>query len=258
MPGSLAARRAGKPLAGGWRGVVVMLKGDLDWYWKVLGVPRDACGLCDANAPGRTWSAWMSVENMQPKLPTRHPLFAQPSYLTLWQVCPDLMHSKHLGVDQYVAGSVLALLTCGGMPAQFQAACDSVLEDIKAACSRHGARSLASLKPSMFLSDVKQPWAHYPRLKAKAAETKHLMPALRDVWQARAEDTEIDSNIARCLDMSCRIDSIIDACPRFALPTDKDFFWHSGVGGESGVGWAFRQARCKTLSSDALRNPRAA
>ena len=164
VPGSLAARRAGKPLAGGWRGVVVMLKGDLDWYWKVLGVPRDACGLCDANAPGRTWSdlrpssaAWMSVENTQPKLLTRHPLFAQPSYLTLWQVYPDLMHSKYLGVDQYVAGSVLALLTCGGLPAQFQAACDSVLEDIKAACSRHGARSLASLKPSMFLSDVKQP-----------------------------------------------------------------------------------------------------
>ncbi|CAJ1408961.1 unnamed protein product, partial [Effrenium voratum] len=154
----------------------------------------------------------MSVENMQPKVPIRHPLFAEPSYLTLWQVCPDLMHSKHLGVDQYVAGSVLALLTCGGLPAQFQAACDSVLEDIKAACSRHGARSLASLKPSMCLSDVKQPWAHYPRLKAKAAETKHLMPALRD-------DTKINSNIAR-LDMSCRIDSIIDACPRFALPTD--------------------------------------
>lgn len=30
--------------------------------------------------------------------------------LTILNVIPDLMHVKHLGVDQYVYGSVLALL----------------------------------------------------------------------------------------------------------------------------------------------------
>ena len=59
----------------------------------------------------------------------------------------------------------------------------------------HGSFSLKlPIQRSMFLNG-REPYLHFPKLKAKAAETKHLIPALATVWlQFMDNDSEAPSN----------------------------------------------------------------
>ena len=113
---TLAARVAGTPLAGGWKGVPLCIRGDLDFVLKGLrGANYNSnspCSLCACNDGSIPWN------DLRPSaLWRRHhrvlrspcPLFSD-NFLHLGRLAPDWMHSKHLGTDAYLAGSVLTLL----------------------------------------------------------------------------------------------------------------------------------------------------
>ena len=116
QPNSPNARRANTWLAAGYRGLAVCIKGDLDFILKGLDGPnynsREPCSLCECNDTTIPWMDQRSRAAWR-----RHPrvwqspsaLFAEDA-LHLGRICPDFMHSKHLGSDCYLLGSVFTIL----------------------------------------------------------------------------------------------------------------------------------------------------
>ena len=131
--GSKERRRALQPLAAGKFGVIVAIRGDLDWYNKCLRLNHygsaHPCYACPANCvegdPLR-WtefrvahSQWMaevfSNAEWRESNPEPHPLLDLPGTgIQTAQV--DWLHTKHLGVDAYMYGSILYLLIFEVLP----------------------------------------------------------------------------------------------------------------------------------------------
>ena len=122
--GSPERARAGQALAGGFRGVLWVLRGDLDFFSNSLGLEHfhsnTPCFLCRANQSDVPWTdprpnaAWRSTtwgkDDWRAAHPNPHPVFSIPG-VSIFNVAADLMHSKHLGTDQHFYGSVCKLLT---------------------------------------------------------------------------------------------------------------------------------------------------
>ena len=119
---TLEYQNRGTPLAEGWSGVVFVLRADLDFFSNHfhLNSPgsNSPCALCraDRSTDGCPWTdcrscaswratTWKANEWLAEN-PTCHAFFRMAgSGLDL--VYPDLMHVKHLGVDQLILGSSL-------------------------------------------------------------------------------------------------------------------------------------------------------
>ena len=123
---SVAFQKASQPLAGGYYGVLWILKGDLEHMTKAYGLanPRrvaNPCSLCQANGTTRPWtdgrinvaawvpSIWAPNEWLDAH-PDRNILFHLPG-VSVTSYIPDVMHALHLGAYQYAFGSVLQYLT---------------------------------------------------------------------------------------------------------------------------------------------------
>ena len=100
--------------ADGWRGIALALRGDLDFIVKSLGGPNygsgEPCSLCAATAGN-----WMDLRvtapwRQQNRIFQSSCSLFEDGGLNLGRLLPDWMHSKHLGSDAYLAGSVLTLL----------------------------------------------------------------------------------------------------------------------------------------------------
>ena len=115
-------------------------------------------------------SLWSS-DDWVPAHPSVPAIFDLPD-VDLHSISPDWMHTKHLGVDQYLFGSVLMLLTHNvdggrmltGSPQENLAA---VWNDIK---STRG--TFSDLRLSMFVPAPE----HFPCLKGRAAEVRNFGP----------------------------------------------------------------------------------
>ena len=126
-PGSPEGKRAGRYFAGGYRAVLFVIRGDLDYFAKCLQLNHygslHPCCRCPANSTEGdplcwtdfrpTHSQWMQEQwdpdDWNEAHPGRHQIFHIPS-VTIRCVYMDWLHVKHLGVDQYAYGSVLWLL----------------------------------------------------------------------------------------------------------------------------------------------------
>ena len=130
------ALRSGTPLAGGYKGCLWSIIGDLDYLVSVLGLPNfnsaRPCSLCRCSLAGaNSWSNFTPAAAWRTQCWTHRawkrwdsrskcPLF-DLNFVSALSVHLDYMHCKYLGVDQYTYGSVLALLCCkvmGGSPLQ--------------------------------------------------------------------------------------------------------------------------------------------
>ena len=121
--GSMEHKRANRPLAGGYFGVVLNLKGDLKYYAERLRLPwfssNDPCAFCRCNASTRPWTDFRAAAiwrttTWEPRaweaaFPGRHDIF-KVAGININAVSADLMHVKHMGTDAYFFGSVLAYL----------------------------------------------------------------------------------------------------------------------------------------------------
>ncbi len=123
--GTTDHKRAGTPLAGGWYATLWSLRGDLEYFATTLGLPHPSslqpCILCKATTTTLPWSDFR--QNTAPWLatvwdrtaweldhPERHPVFHLPG-VSILSVCPDFLHTKHLGTDCYFYGSVLKFMS---------------------------------------------------------------------------------------------------------------------------------------------------
>ena len=188
----IAGGRTG-PLAGGYYATMWTLQGDLDYFAKNLHLENcnshTPCMLCEANTTDTPWTAvnpdsaeWMtalwSSDDWGPAHVSVPPIFDLPD-VGLHAICPDWMHCKHLGVDQYLFGSVLMLLThqVGGsriLDGEPAANLAKIWKDIQ---PTNG--TFSDLRLSMYVPTAE----HFPVLKGRAAEIRNFGTPLLKVWE---------------------------------------------------------------------------
>ena len=135
-PSSEDAQRAGQPLAGGYCGVLWIMRCDLEHAHKAYalpfhGRPSNPCALCSANDSDRPWTdarpegaLWTHTiwtnEQWHDKYDTIHKFFKLPGMGVLAFI-PDIMHTLHLGCYCWIFGSILKFCTHHIMPGSCQA-----------------------------------------------------------------------------------------------------------------------------------------
>jgi hypothetical protein len=231
---------AGTPLAEGWFAAVWVLRGDLEYFWQTLRLEHpnsnSPCVLCRCNTTtvpwtdfrrGTGWEAhvWQPAAWLHAR-PGRHQLFRLPG-ISVCSVVPDLMHTKHLGVDAYVYGSCLSWLVRFVLPGDANDNLQVVTEMLKRAYRElHSASRFGTLRFSMFESAD-----HFPKLKGKANELRHLGPALLKVVEGVMDSADRTHRQVRlALRCSCRLEALLDEHDRaFKLPPAAAAEWESAV-----------------------------
>jgi hypothetical protein len=178
-----------KWLAGGWKGVLWCLKGDLEYFALSLGLEhfssKTPCFLCPCNSSDCPWTdvrpdqaKWVSKvwdKCTWPSGPAngRHPVFDIPG-MTITNVLPDLLHVKHLGTDSWFYGSVLTLLVKQMLPGTISVNFDQVWQDLRANFSTMGTPCrYTSMKESMFIASN-----GFPKLKGTGSQMRYLVKPL--------------------------------------------------------------------------------
>ena len=149
QPGTPEFAKAGTPLAGGYRGTLFIMRGDLEYFSNTLGLEHfgslSPCFLCRANCSNDDipWAdcranraKWMSTcwsnVDWEAAKPNRHRIFRDVPGVSISTVIPDIMHTKHLGSDSYFYGSVLKLLVCDILTGNKEDNLNQVFSEIKA------------------------------------------------------------------------------------------------------------------------------
>ena len=132
QPGTPEHKRANTWLADGWCGVLFALTGDLDYLHGMLGCPNASlvsgpCVWCQCAGTGEnTWcdfrqggpwrmTRWSPQEWRLWENRNRLSLLTLPG-ASCWTIHYDWLHCKYLGMDQYIFGSVMAVLVNYVMP----------------------------------------------------------------------------------------------------------------------------------------------
>ena len=199
--GSHEAMVALQPLAGNFFAAPWLLKADLDWLAKLMGLNHwgcneDPCMFCKADrreqpfsdfTPTAAWkgTVWNS-QQWKEQHPGRHKFFTFRG-CGIHSVSCDLLHIVSLGVVHHIAGNVLKVLvwqTPWPRGTTLKERLLTIWGCIKEWYSLYKAPSrLGKLKWSMFLPDPGAPHQHYPLLhRVKAKEAEYLVRALQWVW----------------------------------------------------------------------------
>ena len=124
-------QKKGQDLADGYCGVILLLKADLEFLASHFQLNHTSsnfpCCLCkaDRQMTSRPWTdcrlqaAWRETswtkDSWDAEHPDCHPFFRMCDN-GIDMVYPDLMHSKHLGTDQVLLGSILSWLSKSFLP----------------------------------------------------------------------------------------------------------------------------------------------
>ena len=218
--------KAGKPLAGGFYAALWVTKADLDFYANSMSLEsvgaRDRCIKCRGNTTTIPWtevhperSAWLAERWTAPAWAAAHPnvpkIFTLPG-VTIDTVCIDWMHCKHLGVDSYMFGSALMMLThpVQGhqmMPASPADNMQSLWCDLKRYSREMSIEGgFGEIRTSMFL-----PAERFPMLKGKAGEIKALGRPLLKAWELKMSRGNKQHRLVRlALQSSVDLEVILD------------------------------------------------
>ena len=219
-----------QPLAGGMYATLFIIKADLDFIHKELGLPHygsaQPCALCEANSTTLPWTdcrpglhAWSGTIYSNPQWKASHPdahaLFSLTGVGTQ-NFIPDLLHTKHLGTDQWFYGSVLQFMVRHMMTESPEENLDSIWKDVKQVYKDMKIfDQFQSLKLSMFENH-----RAFPKLKGKGAELRHFgQPLLHAFTKRMTSGNKQHRQIKLALEMSVKIEHIMDAySSSYALP----------------------------------------
>ena len=221
--GTIDKEMAGKDLAKGWRGVLWLLRGDLDYYSKSLLLPNVGsnapCCYCPADVGECPWSDFSATSSWSQAVytktscpPLKSTLFRAPLGLSILSVGVDYLHVKLLGTDQYIYGSVVWLMVYGaGLPQnRAEERMTQLWNDMKAWLKEDRRRDcFNNLTLSMFC-DPAAPKKTFPKLKGKAIELREFGPCLLESWRATMTEGDYQHRQIRLLlRTSCQIDLMI-------------------------------------------------
>ena len=219
---------AGQPLAGGYFGVVWLIKGDLDYVANYLHLrhyaANEPCDLCPCHkTKDATWwpsnfgatSSWIpriytasDWKNLYPESP--HWIF-ELEHVTNLNLEPDELHVMHLGTSMYLLGSVLWMFVYQIFRSSAATNMNVLWIEIVAAYrelrppSQYTNINLASF------CNPQQPAAHYPKLKGKGAEVKALVPVMRSILAKHMDPcSDEHRHMAAALHHQCEAQDIID------------------------------------------------
>lgn len=227
-PTSAEGILAGQDLAAGFKCILYIQKSDLDHLAKPLGLrhysanmPCDLCP-CDKAADASLWPSnffdgsawthasytadeWRALYDEAPSWPFRL------GHMTQLNVEPEELHVIWLGTAQWTAGSVLWMLVFRLMP---HAASENMALLWAQICSAYRDLDISvqynNLNIGSF-TDPQKPHAHFPKLKGKGAEVKHLSAVLCRVWEHNMDGTNDEHKlVADMLDDQFAFQQIID------------------------------------------------
>jgi hypothetical protein len=218
-----------KYLAGGWRGVLWCLKGDLEYFANSLHLEHfgshTPCFLCGCNSTDYPWTdcrpqaRWLTrlwSPNSWPKRHLRHGTILDLAGLTITNVMPDVMHVKHLGTDCWFYGSVIALLCQKILGGSFAENLERIWADIyRCYLEMDIPCRFSTLKDTMFVSS-----SGFPKLKGSAAAVRHIGKPLLHTFEQHMDPSNDDRRrILLGLRMSTRFEDILsDSSHLFKLP----------------------------------------
>ena len=221
-PRSKDALRSGKPLAGGFKACLWAFIGDLDYFVSILGLPnfnsQRPCSLCRCSLSGvNTWSDFKETAQWRHQIwdmatwklwpgRTKCPLLNLP-FTSALSVALDWMHSKYLGVDQYVYGSILALLTVQIMPNDPQANLNRIWSDIVSYYRTHNTKVRYRYlnKLTMYLRK-----SGTPKLRGKAGEIRYLAHPMLYIWNKHmGAESAVNLQIRALLKQSCVLEDLL-------------------------------------------------
>ena len=223
-----------------------ILRCDLDWVTKRLklesyrALAAGPCCMCPAR--GRLpllWSdlrptaAWIGQIYTRASWPLAHPnpirLFTDVPGMTILAFTADLMHTKHMGTDMYLVGSVLYVLCFlimhGADPAENLRLIEERVQRWNAANPRRS--TFNNLVLTMFVQ--KDAERHCTKkMKGRAIDIRHFVPCLSSIWDAMWDAGEIDNTVMAyrqirlALRLSTRLEDIMDVnVGLYKLPADQ-------------------------------------
>lgn len=249
--GSADHERAGKHLAEGFYGVVFTIRGDLEHMAKGFGMPwphaASPCALCKGNSSDTPWTdpapcaLWRATtwDNMtwQANHPHGHPMFTQVPGVGITSFVPDVMHVFHLGIYQYLFGSVLKYLVyeamVGSRNHNLQQLWGMIQDGYKAQCVDEGLCKFSQshryvvfaphhcvnhhqhvqvfqtkykyneLSMSMFVG------TDFPKLKGKAAEIRGLTYPLCKIVETLLGDSQLHRWMKKVMLAATQIEQIL-------------------------------------------------
>ena len=234
---SIDFQRRGEPVAGGYKLVVWVIKGDMDFNVNHFELPghwnsnnpctscscvRDDEHLNDPSIPpspmrwndfskGAMWKGHvfqdMTIYNAHCALLGKavhkiyRPLEENGLGVHIKSQYMDTLHVVDLGVAKHVGGNVLWLLCftdiLTGTPEENMA---QIWGEVQKHYKDRQTASQFSLLDISSFCDPKKPRSDFPLLKGKGAEVRHLMPILQTIWHQFARDTQYERFVGHVLD----------------------------------------------------------
>ena len=199
-PLSAEGQLAGTDLADGWCAAIYLMKSDLDFLAKSLGLrhysANEFCDLCPCNVAGEP-GLWPS--NFGPDSRWIHALFSVEEWRALYpnvphwlfllvhvsqhNVEPDELHIIWMGTAAWCNGSVLWMLVFRVMPKSAVENMQDLWAQITQCYSEFGTSSQYTNLTIGSFCDPAKPSGHYPKLKGRGAEVKGLSAVLCRVWE---------------------------------------------------------------------------
>ena len=217
-------RKAGLPLAGGYRACLIQLCGDLDYFQKWFQIPVSTnhskpCCQCRATFRGKTsWldnrvgSEWqnslLTNRNWKEHWQSKSQLFLLPG-ITCWSVALDLMHNLYLGWLQFLYGSIMFLLVFHILPGEPLANLKQIGAFIKE--FQKGDNSRQKFRPRLDKLSMFQKAKGFPKLKGRAADIRGLDKAMLACWEYHLDSgNQQHLQISALLQLNVEVRDVLD------------------------------------------------
>jgi hypothetical protein len=219
---------AGRAICDGYFGYLLQFRADADFLYNSLGLPghwssNHPCHSCSCDkvpnsptnyltfGPDASWPETIFLDMEQffkhcAMMGKRcHPLLRPREEgghgAHVFIFVRDTLHAVDLGVSQCVCGSVLWLLSFGNYVSADPG--DSIRTVFALVNELYSAEDTACRYTNLELdqfTDPDVPLGSRPWLRGKAAETRHLVPLLRQVWEVYSRRSEYDAHVSAVLE----------------------------------------------------------
>ncbi len=235
----------GQTLAGGYRATLAQVRGDWQFYCELFKFPQwnsaeRMCWLCAASSTVRNlyWgrfddgAGWRATRYTHESyiahlvasaaaIPT---LLSQTRGFRLEHICIDVLHTVDLGITSHILGNIFWMLVVG------RAIYGGTTQDLK--ISRLQERITSWYKSSKFdgstrvkgklTVDRMRTSSGWPKLKAQAAATRHLVHFGVELMMAHCDGSDHDNAVLALVQLIARFYEILTTETKFLSDAARD------------------------------------